>query len=214
MKGDFTLKSRELFGVEVWQKTKNEFFCLTDLVKAGNKWRRKNDMSDFNLNQYIYKTKSTQDFMKEIEKKYGIKPFKKGKATNSKSYGHPLLFIDVALAIHPKLKLEVYEWIMDELVKYRVKSADSYTFMCGVLYKFAPNKAKFPQGIKVLANRVKAIILGNKNKDWDRATEEQLKQRDYLYNLIADFTEAQCDSNKGYEMAINLYIKRQNLLKG
>ena len=38
MKGDYTLKGRQLFGVEIWQKTKDSYFCITDLVNAGNQY--------------------------------------------------------------------------------------------------------------------------------------------------------------------------------
>ena len=36
------IMKRELFGHEISQKSKSEFFSATDLSKAGNEWRRSN----------------------------------------------------------------------------------------------------------------------------------------------------------------------------
>ena len=32
------IMKREIFGCEIRQKSKNSFFCASDLVNAGNKW--------------------------------------------------------------------------------------------------------------------------------------------------------------------------------
>lgn len=204
MKGDYTLKGRELFGVEVWQKTKDGYFCLTDLVNAGNKYRFEKGKSLFSLTMYL-KSKQAKEFIQELEQKYNIKAIKKGNVRNSKSWGHPLLFIDVALAIDPKLKIEVYEWIMDELVKYRIKSGNKYNTMCGVIFNNMSDKSKFQKGIKFLAKEIKEVVGC---KDWDRATEKQLEHRDYLCTLIADFTDINKDPNRGYITAIELYKRK------
>lgn len=204
MKGDYTLKGRELFGVEVWQKTKDSYFCLTDLVNAGNEYRRKNGKPLFNITAYLNQ-KNTKEFIQELELKYNTKAIKKGSAKKSKSWGHPLLFIDMALAIDPKLKIEVYEWIMDELVKYRVKSGSKYNIMCGVIFENMGDKSKFQKGIKFLAKKIKEVIRCD---DWDRATEKQLEHRDYLCTLIADFTDINKDPNRGYITAIELYKRK------
>lgn len=207
MKGDYTIKSRELFGIEVWQKTKDSFFCVTDLVNAGNKVRNKNREKSFNLSAYL-NNKQTKEFINELETKYKIKPFRKGTSKKSKSYAHPLLFVDIALAIDPKLKIEVYEWLLDELVKYRVQSGDKYNIMCGVLWKYTSDKNKFKNGIRIVANRVKELI-GVDN--WDYATQKQLENRDYLYTLIADFTETTMNSNLGFSTAVALYKKKYQI---
>ena len=34
--------------------------------------------------------------------------------------GSSFLFLDLALAINPKLKVEVYEWLFDKLLEYRM----------------------------------------------------------------------------------------------
>ena len=63
---------RELFGYQISQKSKSEFFSATDLEKAGNEWRRVNGLSRFNLSQFL-KSKSTVQFIEELELKYNTK---------------------------------------------------------------------------------------------------------------------------------------------
>ena len=96
------LMKRELFGCEISQQSKTEFFSATELVKAGNKWRRENDLTDFNLAQFL-KGNSFNEFKSELESKYGA-VISTSRGRNASTWVHPILFIDIALAINPKLK--------------------------------------------------------------------------------------------------------------
>lgn len=58
-------------------------------------------------------------------------------------HGFILLFLDLALAINPKLKVEVYEWLFDKLLEYRNDSGDSFKEMTGALYNNCSNKSQF-----------------------------------------------------------------------
>lgn len=120
---------RELFGCEVEQNSKTEMFNATSLAKAGNKWRAMNGLSDFNLSQWL-KSKGTVEFIAALEEKHGD-VLKIGRGRTGSTWIHPLLFIDMALAISPSLKIEVYEWLFDNLLKYRNESGDSYKRMAG-----------------------------------------------------------------------------------
>ena len=48
------LMKRELFGCEITQQSKTEFFSATELVSAGNKWRASNGLINFNLSNVKY----------------------------------------------------------------------------------------------------------------------------------------------------------------
>lgn len=175
---------RQLFGMPVSQHSKTEYFSATDLVKAGNKWRILNDMPPFNEKAWL-KNKSTQEFISELEKKYG-KAKIPARGRGQHTWVHPLLFIDMALAISPKLKVETYEWMFDQLIKFRNDSGDSYTAMVGVLYKRHSNKSTFTPYIQSLANNIKKACNVT---DWQTATQKQLELRDKLHNdisLLAD----------------------------
>ena len=174
---------RELFGCQISQKSKSEFYSATDLSKAGNEWRRKQGLTDFNLSQYL-KNKSTTEFLNELEIKYKTKCKIIGRGAGANTWVHPLLFIDIALAINPKLKIEVYEWLFDHLIKYRNESGDSYKEMCGALYDLHTNKKEFAGFIVMVADYIRTST-GVTN--WQEANESQLEIRDKIHVAIKLF---------------------------
>ena len=180
------IMKRELFGCEVEQNSKTEMFSATSLVKAGKIWRTTNGLAEFNLSQWL-NSLSTKEFITELEKKHGASSvLVKGRGRGSNTWVHPLLFIDIALAISPKLKIEVYEWIFDNLIKYRNESGDSYKRMAGALFVNAQNKAHFPAYIQDVANKIR---LACHVDDWQTATEAQLSNRDKLHDAISLLTD-------------------------
>ena len=199
MKTEVIMK-RELFGSEISQKSKSEFFSATDLVRAGNKWRRKNNINDFNLSLWL-KSKATVEFILELERKYG-KVKISGRGRSSVTWVHPLLFIDIALAISPKLKIEVYEWLFDQLIRKRNDSGDSYKKMCGALYVRHGDKRKFP---KLISNIAVAIQKKCGVTDWQKATELQLNKRDAIHHDIALLATAMNNNKEAIRIALTQY---------
>ena len=196
------IMKRELFGYEISQQSKTEYFSATELVKAGNKWRRLNNLSDFNLSQYL-KSNSFVEFKEELQQKYG-NVVNSSRGRNSNTFVHPLLFIDIALAINPKLKIEVYEWLFDNLIKYRNDSGDSYKEMSAAIYVRYANKRDFPNYIKKVANYIKAELKVN---DWQTATEAQLKQRDIIHNSIRLLCNVLNDTNQAVRIGVKENLK-------
>lgn len=193
------IMKRELFGREISQKSKSEFFSATDLVKAGNRWRASQGMELFKLTTWLA-SKRVKEFVSELKKEYG-EVIVRAKAKNQHTWVHPFLFIDLALSINPKLKVEVYKWMYDSLIKYRNNSGDSYKKMAGALYINSSNKAFFPKQIREYAHNIKKVC---KVDDWQVATEEQLKLRDKIHENIALL----CDVLKSNEDAVRIGIKK------
>ena len=191
---------RELFGGLISQKSKSEMFSATDIVRAGNEWRHKNKMSTFNLSQWL-NTAQTKEFIKSLQEKYGDEVYIKGRGRSAHTWVHPFLFIDLALAISPKLKIEVYSWLYDHLLKYRNDSGDSYKEMAGALYLNSKNKTECPKYICEVANGVR---LACGVEDWQKATEKQLEKRDQIHKNIALL----CDVLKDNDRAIEYGIKK------
>lgn len=190
---------RELFGMAISQKSKSEFFSATDLAKAGSKWRLSNGYdSGFNLSAYL-NNKSTKEFIKELESKVGEEVIQKGRGRGVHTWVHPYLFIDIALAISPKLKIEAYDWLFDKLIKYRNDSGDSYKKMCGALYQRASNKAMFHVNMAKVADfiRVECSV-----KDWNSATEKQLKLRDRIHENVALLCDVLNDANEALKIGV------------
>jgi len=194
---------RELFGCQISQKSKSEFFSATDLSKAGNEWRRKQGLTDFNLSQYL-KNKSTTEFLNELEIKYKTKCKIIGRGAGANTWVHPLLFIDIALAINPKLKIEVYEWLFDHLIKYRNESGDSYKEMCGALYDLHTNKKEFAGFIVMVADYIRTST-GVTN--WQEATESQLEIRDKIHVAIKLFCNVLNNPREAVRLGVNEYTK-------
>jgi len=191
------IMKRELFGCEVEQNSKTEMFNATSLVKAGNKWRSLNGLSDFNLSQWL-KQQNTKEFIAELEKKNGS-VLSVGRGRNASTWVHALLFIDLALAISPKLKIEVYDWLLDNLIKYRNESGDSYKRMAGALFVNSKNKAYFSNYIQEVANKIR---LSCGVDDWQKATENQLNKRDKIHDAIALL----CDVLRNNDDAVRIAI--------
>lgn len=196
MKTEVIMK-RELFNMPISQKSQSGFFSATDLVKAGNKWRIINGIEPFNINEY-FRLKGTVEFMKELQNKYGdIKIARKGRSKDT--WVHPILFIDIALAISPTLKIEVYEWLFDNLIKYRNDSGDSYKKMSGYLFSHTKNKSNFYKEIADVAEKIK---LKCNVKDWNEATEKQLKYREKIHNNISLLSDVLRDNNEAIRLAL------------
>lgn len=192
------LMKRSLFDSEISQQSKTGFFASNELIKAGNKWRIMNDLSPINLQEW-FRLDKTKEFISELENQLGEKVKIAGRGRNAVTWIHPFLFIDLALYISPKLKVEVYSWLYDELIKYRNDSGDSYKKMTGALYKNCRNKSDFTNLIRETANKIK---LACHVKDWQKANEDQLKLRDKIHENIALL----CDVLNSNEDAVRIAI--------
>ena len=192
------IMKRELFGQEIQQQSKTEFFNATDLIRAGNIFRRNKGISVFNLTAYL-NSKETKIFISALENNYGKPCILKGRGRSGVTWVHPLLFIDLALTIDPQLKIEVYQWLMDNLIKFRNESGDSYKKMAGALYFNCKNKSKFPKVIIKYAEKIKKAC---DVKDWQTATEIQLKLRDKIHENIALLSDVLKSNNQAVRIGI------------
>ena len=196
MKTEVIMK-RQSLGEIISQKSKSGFFSATELERAGNKYRVMNDLPFLKLNTY-FSNSANKEFIIKLEAKYGkVKTDGRGKGNHI--WVHPMLFIDIALWIDPKMKVEVYEWLMDNLLLFRNDSGDSYKKMTGALYIHAKNKSMFKKNIQVVARRIKTECGV---EDWNRATEPQLKLRDKMHEFIALVSDLVKDSNMAVEIGI------------
>lgn len=193
---------RELFGMTVSQNSKTEYFSATDLIRAGNSWRLLNGLPAFNDKSW-FKNKGTVEYIEEIEKRHG-KAKISARGRGQHTWIHPLLFIDMALSISPKLKIEAYSWMFDHLIKYRNDSGDSYKIMCGCLFAHSKNKVNFYQYVREVAGKIK---LACHVKDWNEATEDQLKLRDKLHNNIGLLSDVLNNNEEAVRIAILKAVK-------
>lgn len=201
MKTEVIMK-RQLFGNEISQKSKSEFFSATDLIKAGNKWRVANGLDMFSLRNWL-QNKKTKEFITFLEDEYGnVKINSKGK--NDHTWVHPFLFIKIALSINPKLEIKVYKWLYDCLLKYRNDSGDSYKKMTGSIYLNMTNKSEFREVVSRCAKKIKdslGVI------DWNKATEEQLLKRNKIHENMSLVCDIINDIDKALDISITKALK-------
>lgn len=189
---------KQMLGGIVRQKSKTEYFSATDLIRNGNILRKQKGMHDFNLSQYL-KYKDTIIFVNSLENKIKEKAYIKGRGRGSNTWVHPLLFIDIALAISPDLKIEVYSWLSDKLLQYRNISGESYKKMCGSLYENCTNKTLFPKAIVKTAEMIQKACGVS---DWNNATQEQLELRDKIHDNISLLSDVLRDNNQAIRIGI------------
>ncbi len=194
---------RESFEIITPQRT-DGYLSLKSLMLIGNKQRINDGLLPITPDKY-FSLPTNKGFIDELESQIGKKAYIAGRGRGADSWLHPFLFIDIALWLSPKLKVEVYKWVFDNLVKNRISSCDSYKKMCGVLFEYSNRKDKFQANIKSLANKIKSIIAVD---DWNKCTALQLQRRDELQNLISDLTNTLQNANKGVELAFDVYKKK------
>jgi hypothetical protein len=191
------LMEREMFGMPVRQNNQTEFFCANDLIAAGNKYRAINGLPMFNLNQWMG-SKKIKEFTDELERQFG-KVIETTRGSKGSTWVHPFIFIDLALAIDPKLKVEAYKWLYDSLISLRNNSGDSYKKMCGALYDNCTNKNTFHRGTKKTALLIQRACNVN---DWQKANENQLQLRDRIHENIALLCGVIRDNNQAIRIGI------------
>lgn len=202
MKTEVILK-RPFMGGEVSQKSKSGFFSATDLIRLGNIKRKEISQSQFNLSQFL-KQKSTIEFIEELQKTNEF-VLVVGRGRNAETWVHPFLFMDIALAINPKFKIEVYGWLYDELLKHRNESGESYKKMCGALFNNSKNKSEFYKYIAKVATYIKETIGVD---DWNKATPEQLQLRDKVHDNISLLADVLTDNNQAVRIGVSKSLEK------
>lgn len=193
------IMKRKLFNDEISQQSKTGFLSLTDLERVGNKWRIENNLPLFKKESWL-RNLNTKEFIENLRCRFGVIKIN-AKGRNQHTWVHPFLFIDMALAISPELKIEVYSWLYDNLIKYRNDSGDSYKKMTGSMFLVINNKSNFKQTLIETAKKIKSEL----NVDnWQTAGEEKLNLR----NKIHDNISLLCDVLNNVEDAVRIGIKK------
>ena len=188
----------KLFGTYINRNHDTEYLSANDLMRAGNEYREKNKLLPIKLSELMNR-KTTKEFIVALETHTNKKVIITSKNKYESSWLHPYLFFEVALAIHPKLKVQVYEFLYNEMYKLRNNSSDEFISMERALWYYAKDKSKFHEGMILT---VKMIKNSCKVHDWETATEDQLELRDRIYATIALLCNVIKDNNKAIRLGI------------
>lgn len=194
------LMKRKLLGLDVEQRTSDEYFKLSSVEKACSFWRMSKGLGAFNVHAFL-RTNATEAFVSALDARLGAPSVKRsGVGKGHHVWVHPYVMLEVAFAMSPDLKVDVYGWIYDELVKYRNTSGDSYKKMTGALYPKFTDTKRFQRFIGESANDIRAAC--GVVDDWNQATEQQLRLRDRIHDTVAILADVVNDPKQVVRMGI------------
>lgn len=175
MKTSVVLKStdRQLFGVTIKQKTKEQFLSVTDLQKSYEtaRWqygwtdRRVNDILQYKPTQervyyLLYesgKIKTTLPvFMEMVENEGIVKVLKglstwstTGRGTDKAVYCDPFVWMLLAMELNPMIYAKVVIWLTDSLIMDRIEAGSEYMPMNAAIKSIikSPDYAKYAKAI-------------------------------------------------------------------
>lgn len=179
---------------DVFQRTKDGMFNATALLNQWNDAMKIDKRVDHYLNlsstkEFIaaltedvatardYATLTTTDiYVVSTKRKSGFG----GKGGNKEVWMSPLLFIDFAMWLNPKFKVQVLKFVYDELIKYRTTAGDNYNVL-------AKSIAVLPDvDYSQVARGLNWIVFNKHSKDIrNTATPKQLAELDDLQRKLA-----------------------------
>lgn len=165
---------------EVLQRTKDGMFNATALL---NQWNRAAGMKK-EMNDYL-RLQSTHDFLSALQSEFDFKDGNSPYLTSRGKYSGgtwmtPLLFIDFAMWLNPKFKVQVLKFVYDELIKCRTAAGDNYNVL-------AKSIASLPDvDYPKLARALNWIVFNKHERDIrNTATPQQLQDMDELQRKLA-----------------------------
>lgn len=165
------IMNRSMGGFKITQRTKDGMFNATDLLKQWNKSKgSKKEVTKF------FERKETKDFLMALEDDDDFLntqnvAYLKTRGKYGGTWMHPYLFIEFAMWINPKFKLQVIKFVYDELIKNRHLAGDNYKMLSesGVKLK--------GYNFQEVATALNWIVFGKRGKNLRQsATQEQLKE--------------------------------------
>lgn len=175
---------RELMGLDLIQRSDNNYFSMRDLITIGNKWRIENKKPQFNQQDYL-RLNSTKEFMEVVKNRTGQEPIIVTRGRGKTNWLHPFIFLDMATVISADFKFIAYNMIIDNLTGIRNDSGDSFKKMTGALFENATDTINFKKYIINVSAKIRTACNLAINDKWENATEEQLKLRDKIQENIS-----------------------------
>lgn len=175
MKTNVVLKStdRQLFGVTIKQKTKEQFLSITDLQRSYEtaRWqygwtdRRVNDILQYKpVQERVYyllfesgKIKTTLPaFMEMVESEGIVKVLKglgawstTGRGTDKAVFCDPFVWMLLAMELNPMIYAKVVIWLSDSLIMDRIEAGSEYLPMNSAIKAIckSPDYGKYARAI-------------------------------------------------------------------
>ena len=191
--------TRQMGNYTVIQRTEDGFFNGNALLRQ---WNESNPNKQRRLDKF-FDRKETKEFIEELEKEIQINDVKndiiknsvvivqkgrKGRnATDDKVWMHPLLFIDFAMYLNPRFKVQVLKFVQDQLIAYRNKVACSYKGWSATLKKLGATTSDDYSSVQRCMNY--AIFGRHEDGIRNTATEDELIKMANLEAQISQLVE-------------------------
>ncbi|MEG0848518.1 MAG: KilA-N domain-containing protein [Myroides sp.] len=155
---------RPMGNFSVSQRTSDGMFNATELLKQWNE----NSGSKKDIGHF-FENSTTKEFIQAIiddesksrnSEKISLSDiYTKRKGINGGTWMHPLLFIDFAMWLNPKFKVQVLRFVYDQLIKFRNEAGDSYKEMCSEISQIV-NKGNLQSAIQCIAKGINFNVYG------------------------------------------------------
>lgn len=121
----------------VKQRTKDGFFCATELLRQWNEaMEQKKELKKFfenqNTKEFILALIEEEDL--DGEKSAYVKS-KASRGNNAGTWMHPILFVKFAMWINPRFEVQVIKFVYDQMIAYRNEAGDSYKELASAVSK-------------------------------------------------------------------------------
>ncbi len=189
---------REFLGGEIRQNHLTGFFCINDITKIGNAYRKNSGLPVAKWVKYKDSKKSKEFFISLMNSEETAEIITAQRGKGGLTWVHPLVFFDYAMWLSPDFKVAVYKWLYDNLVVFRDDSGNSYKEMSKVLFEtqgYEPAK-----GAVIVSSLARAIKRDLQWHDWDKATPELLKKRDSIHKGMITALKMGVEPTRAYHV--------------
>ena len=167
------LMKRKMGEFNVTQRTKDGFFCATELLRQWNE-----------LKEFFY-NKNTKEFIDALleEEKLSTKnlAYLKLRGKSGGTWMHPVLFVKFAMWLNPRFEVQVIKFVYDEMIKYRNEAGDAYNKLGSAVSKIV-RKDFMPQAMQKVGEALNWIVFNEHERNIRNQYGEEKKQRE-LYEL-------------------------------
>lgn len=183
------LMKRKMGEFNVTQRTKDGFFCATELLRQWNEYANLNRGNSPHLKQKdlkeFFSNKNTKEFIDALleEEKLNTEnlAYLKSRGKSGGTWMHPVLFVKFAMWLNPRFEVQVIKFVYDEMIKYRNEAGDAYNKLGSAVSKIV-RKDFMPQAMQKVGEALNWIVFNEHERNIRNQYGEEKKQRE-LYGL-------------------------------
>ncbi len=188
----------EVFGVSVRARD-DGYLNGADLVKACNAWRAKKGAGEVNISVWL-KSKGNKEWANQLAGRVGKEVVEVSRGRSGGTWLHPLLFLDMLVAIAPNFKIDSVDWLAKLLLDNLIPSPCKRSLMVGQLYRNYHNKAEFPAHINAVEHKINEA---HGVDDLASATYEQLMAINETYDAVTTIAKNTRNNDTAVRMALS-----------